>query len=52
MIDQTIKLATRIFFYIFFYYQALFAFDNTANHAYIAENTSLAKKINLEIGRI
>ena len=47
MTDQTVNLATRIFPYAFPDCQALFAFDNAANHACFAENALLAKKTNL-----
>lgn len=50
MTDQTVNLPTRIFPYFFFDCQALFVFDNIANHAWYAKNTLLAKKINLDIG--
>ena len=51
MTNQIVNFATRIFFYVFPDYQALFAFDNTANHAYFAENALLAKKMNLGVGQ-
>ena len=44
MTDQTVNLATRIFPYVFPDCQALFAFDNAANHACFAKNALLAKK--------
>ena len=47
--DQTVNLITRIFFYIFFDYQALFVFNNATNHLCFAKNTFLAKKMNLGI---
>lgn len=50
MTDQTVNLATRIFPYAFSDCQALFAFDNAANHACYAENALLAKKMNLSVG--
>lgn len=50
MTDQTINLASRIFPYAFPDCQALFAFDNAANHACYAENALLAKKMNLGVG--
>lgn len=49
--NQIVNLATQIFLYTFFNCQALFAFDNNANHVYFAENVFLAKKMNLNIGR-
>ena len=48
--DQTINLAIRIFPYAFPDCQALFAFDNSANHTCFAENALLAKRINLGLG--
>ena len=50
MIDQIVYLSTRIFLYAFPDCQALFAFDNAANHAFYAENALLAKKMNLGVG--
>lgn len=50
MTDQTVNLVTRIFPYAFPDCQALFAFDNAANHVCFAENASLAKKMNLGVG--
>ena len=50
MTDQTVNLATRIFLYAFPGCQALFAFDNASNHACFAEDTLLAKKMNLGVG--
>ena len=50
MTDQTVNLTTRIFPYAFPDCQALFAFDNAANHACFAENALLAKKMNLGVG--
>lgn len=50
MTDQTVNLATQIFPYAFPDCQALFAFDNAANHTCFAENVFLAKKINLGVG--
>ena len=49
MIDQTINLTHRIFPDTFFNCQALFAFDNIANHTCFTENVLLAKKINLGV---
>ena len=49
MTDQIVNLATRIFSYTFPNCQALFAFDNAANHACFAENALLAKKMNLDV---
>ena len=51
MTNQTINLATRIFPYAFPNCQAIFAFDNTANHICYVENTLLAKKMNLGVSR-
>lgn len=47
--DQTVNLAIQIFPYAFFDCQALFTFDNAANHACFEETALLAKKMNLEI---
>ena len=49
MTDQTVNLTTRIFLYAFPNCQALFAFDNDANHACITKNPLLAKKTKLMI---
>lgn len=51
MTDQTVNLAARIFPYMFPNNQALFTFDNAANHTLFAKNAILAKKINLRVGR-
>lgn len=50
MTDQTVNLATRIFPYAFPDCQALFAFDNAANHACFTENALLAKKKKNKLG--
>lgn len=50
MTDQTFNLATRIFPYTVPDCQALFAFNNAADHVCFAENALLAKKINLGVG--
>ena len=50
MTDQTVNLAARIFPYAFPDCQALFAFDNAANHACFAEDALLARRINLRVG--
>lgn len=51
MTDQTVNLATRIFFYVFLDYQALFAFNNTVNHVYFTKNPLLTQKIYLGINK-
>lgn len=51
MIDQIVNLAIRIFLYTLPDCQALFTFDNIANHVCFAKNILLAKKINLSIGK-
>ena len=50
MTDQTVNLAARIFPYVFPDCQALFAFDNAANHACFAEDALLARRMNLGVG--
>ena len=50
MTNQTVHLATRIFFYKFPKYQLLFAFDKLVNHTCFAENALLTKKMNLSLG--
>lgn len=41
----------RIFLYAFPNCQALFVFNNVTNHTYYIENTLLAKKMNLSMGK-
>lgn len=50
MTNQTVNLVAQIFLCVFSNYQALFAFDNTTNHAYFAKNALLVRKMNLGVG--
>ncbi len=48
--DQAVKIATRVFFYLYPGCQALFAFDNSSNHSCYAEDALLVGNMNLGTG--
>ena len=50
MVDQAVKITTRVFFYAYPSCQALFAFDNSSNHSFYAEDALLAGNMNLSPG--
>ncbi len=50
MVDQAVKIATRVFFYAYPGYQVLFAFDNFSNQSSYAEDALLARNMNLSLG--
>ncbi len=50
MVDQAVKIATRVFSYAYPGCQALFAFDNSSNHSCYAEDAFLVRNMNLGPG--
>ena len=50
MVDQAVKIATRVFSYAYPGCQALFAFDNSSNHSCYAEDALLVGNMNLGPG--
>ncbi|KAI1007214.1 hypothetical protein K3495_g999 [Podosphaera aphanis] len=47
LVEQTMKVAIPMFRYAFPNFQAVFAFDNTANHCAFAPDILLVSKLNL-----
>ncbi len=50
MVDQAVKIATRVFSYAYPGGQALFAFDNSSNHSCYAKDALLVGNMNLGPG--
>ncbi len=50
MVDQAVKISTRVFSYAYPGCQALFAFDNSSNHSCYAEDALLVGNMNLGSG--